>query len=227
VREHKRLQWIGVVCATILFVACQSSAPVSKSSPPALHATTTTTCELPPSTVLIESSEDDEAQRAWCEYLDALHRRAMSPSAPMPSFQKCLHARTYAAAKMLRQTAQCSRHALDQFEGDPFTREYAAAVARCGSDALDACEAERMELEPFFSIICAGMTRCSETSADECRFMLDHAMRPHLSRAVGALNDRGRAAFQACLKNMTCSEIGPQIVECLDPIMAGLLWLPE
>ncbi len=220
-----RLQWLGALFATISGVSCQSAAPISHSSSTVVRAPTT--CELPPSSVLMESSEEGEAQRAWCEYLDALHRRAMTPPAPMPSFQKCLHARTYAAPKMLRQTAQCSRQALDQFEGDPFTREYAAAVTRCGSEALDACEAERMELQPIFSTICAGVTRCGDTRVDECTFMLEHGMRARLSRAVGALNDRGRAAFQACLQNMTCADIGPQVVECLEPIMTGLLWMPD
>jgi len=174
-----------------------------------------------------ESQEQMDAQRTWCEYLDALHRRAGSPSAAMPSFQKCMEARTYAAPKMLRQTATCSRQALEKFDGDPFTREYAAAVARCGSEALDASEAPRSDLEPFLSTICSNVSRCGDAEADECMTTLEGGMKVHLSRAVGALNDRGRAAFQTCLKHLSCGDLGSQIVECLEPIMDGLLWLPE
>lgn len=174
-----------------------------------------------------DSFEQKDAQRVWCEYLDALHRRAAAPTAALPSFNKCLEARTYAAPKMLRHTAQCSRQALDQFEGDPFTKEYAAAVARCGSDALDACEAQRTEIEPFMMAICSSVSRCGDSNTADCMQMLEHGLRVHLSRAIGALNDRGRAAFQTCLTKLDCGDVGSQIVDCLDPIMSGLLWLPE
>lgn len=174
-----------------------------------------------------ELLEQKDAQRVWCEYLDALHRRAGLPETVMPSFQKCLEARTYAAPQMLRQTARCSREALDQFDGDPFTREYAATVARCGSSALDACEAKRTELEPFILTICSSVDRCGGTEQKECMTVLEGGLSIHLSRAVGALNDRGRLAFQACLTQLSCGDVGPQIIKCLDPIMEKLLWLPE
>jgi hypothetical protein len=174
-----------------------------------------------------ETIEQEDAQKAWCEYLDALHRRAAASAVAMPSLEKCLHARTYAAPKMLRQTAQCSRKALDQFEGDPFTREYAAEIAHCGSTALDSCEARAAEVKPFLATICSTVARCGESSRSSCMEMLDGNMSVHLSRAVGALNDRGRFAFQACLTQLDCGEIGSQVVQCLEPIMEGLLWLPE
>jgi hypothetical protein len=174
-----------------------------------------------------DSLEQREAQKSWCEYLDALHRRAASPTAALPNLQKCMEARTFAAPKMLRQTAKCSREALDQFEGDPFTREYASAVARCGSAALDACEAPRADLEPFMSTICSSVSRCGNAENAECMTLLEGGMKVHLSRAIGAMNERGRDAFQGCLQKLSCDDVGSQVVACLEPIMDGLLWLPE
>jgi hypothetical protein len=177
--------------------------------------------------VSLESPEQQDAQRTWCEYLDALHRRASTPAEELPSLQKCLEAHTYAAPKMLRQTAQCSRQALDQVDGDPFTREYAATIASCGATALDACEAQRVELEPFMVTICSSVERCGDADSIRCMTLLNGDMKVHLSRAVGALNDSGRQAFQTCLKQLSCGEVGSQIVQCLEPIMERLLWLPE
>jgi len=174
-----------------------------------------------------ESLEQKDAQRVWCEYLDALHRRAATHAAAMPSFQKCLEARTYAAPKMLRQTARCSREALDHIDGDPLTPEYATIVARCGANALDACEAQSTEVEPFIKTICSSVDRCGATDRTECMMMLDGGLSMQLSRVVGALNDRGRQAFRECLTQVTCGNVGSQIINCLDPIMDGLLWLPE
>lgn len=208
---------------TISSVGCKS-APASNPSAvqerPAVPQTVMRTSS-------VESMEQEDAQKTWCEYLEALHRRAATSGAAMPSYKKCLQARTYAAPKMLRQTAQCSRSALDKFDGDPFTREYAAEVAHCGSSALDECEAQQTEVEPFLSTICASVARCGDASRASCMQMLDGHMNLHLSRAVGALNDRGRFAFQACLTQLTCGDVGSQVVQCLEPIMEGLLWLPE
>lgn len=207
----------------VFSVGCKS-APASN---PAMVEDTSETPRTAVRRVSVDSIEQENAQKVWCEYLDALHRRAESSGAIMPSYQKCLIARTYAAPKMLRETAQCSRNALDKFDGDPFTREYAAEVAHCGSSALDACEAKQDEIEPFISTICSSVARCGDASRESCMQMLDGHMTLHLSRAVGALNDRGRFAFQACLTQLTCGEIGSQVVQCLEPIMAELLWLPE
>ncbi len=209
---------------TYLSVGCKSAPATNPSSATQQHAAASSIADTRGSA---ESPEQKDAQRVWCEYLDALHRRAGVADATMPSFQKCLEARTYAAPQMLRQTARCSREALDHFEGDPFTREYAATVARCGSTALDSCEAQRSELEPFIVTICSCVDRCGGAEQTECIMKLDGGLNIHLSRAVGALNDRGRQAFQTCLTQLSCGEVGSQIIRCLDPIMEGLLWLPE
>jgi len=208
---------------TYWFVGCKSAPatnPSSQQRPVAVPRVTESPADA-------ESFEQKDAQRAWCEYLDALHRRAATPAAPLPTFQRCLEAHTYAAPKMLRQTARCSHEALDKFDGDPFTREYAATVAHCGSTALDACEAKRVELEPFMLTICSSIDRCGDSEYTQCMTTLDGGLKVHLSRAVGALNDRGRQAFQTCLKEIGCGDVGSQIIQCLEPIMEGLLWLPE
>jgi hypothetical protein len=214
---------------TFMTVGCGAAAPPSNPSvakPQVVAqkvAATSVSAELPRS----DSLEQKDAQRVWCEYLDALHRRAATSAAAMPSLGKCLEARTYASPNMLRQTARCSREALEQFEGDPFTNDYAAEVARCGSQALDASEALPAELDPFVGAICSCVERCGEANLAECNQVLDGGLKMHLSRAVGAMNNRGRAQFEGCLKKLKCGDMGSQIVACLDPIMEGLLWLPE
>lgn len=221
-RGNIRRGLMGIAWLTFPFVGCKSAPASNPSStqgvPVVFHGAETS--------VSTESSEQQDAQRAWCEYLDALHRRG-GTSGAMPGLEKCLQARTYAAPKMLRQTAQCARAALEQFEGDPFTKEYAAAVARCGSDALEACEAGNAEIEPFMATICASVARCTDMNAMECPRILESRLRIHLSRAVGAMNGQGRGVFQTCLEKITCGDVSSQIVSCLEPIMDGLLWLPE
>ena len=217
---------IGLACTTYSLVGCTSAPPLDPSSlqsRPVLLQTTETQVS---GEVVELRDEQREAQRAWCDYLDALHRRS-GTSAHMPDLEKCMRARTYAAPKMLRQTAQCSRVALDQIEGDPFTRDYAAAVARCGADALDACEAGTAEVAPILATICASVARCSDANIVECPRLLEGRIKLHLSRAVGAMNELGRDVFQACLYHMSCTDVSSQIVKCLEPVMEGLLWLPE
>jgi len=223
VTRNIRRWLIGAMGLAPLAIGCTSAPPANPSAIQDRTAASGTAGR----NVSSETIEEESAQKVWCEYLDALHRRAAASAVAMPSLEKCLHARTYAAPKMLRETAQCSRKALEQFEGDPFTREYAAEIAHCGSTALDACEAKEAEVKPFLSTICASVARCGEASRGSCMQMLDGRMTMHLSRAVGALNDRGRFAFQACLTQLECGEIGSQVVQCLEPIMEGLLWLPE
>lgn len=173
-----------------------------------------------------EAADERSAQQAWCEYLEALYHRATGENGAWPSRAECVEARTMASPEMLRRTASCSRAALDRFDGDPFTSSYAAEVSRCGSSALDAVEAKVEEITPYVAAICGRMSRCGEATYDECRGELGNGLRPHLERAVGAMNRRGRAAFEVCLQNISCGDVGSQVVSCLEPIMDGLLWLP-
>jgi hypothetical protein len=131
-----------------------------------------------------------------------------------------------ASPEMLRRTAKCSRAALEKLDGDPFTREYAAAVSRCGAQALDAVEATKAEVVPFVAAICGRMAKCGGVTLDECKDDLATGIGPHLERAVGAMNRRGREALEVCLNHISCGDLGSQVVGCLQPIMDDLLWLP-
>ncbi|MDI3286581.1 hypothetical protein QHF83_24955 [Polyangium sp. 15x6] len=175
---------------------------------------------------LVEAADERAAQRVWCEYLEALYQRATGDKERWPSRDECIEAKTMASPEMLRRTASCSRAALDKFDGDPFTSAYAAEVSRCGSSALDAVVVKVEEITPYVTAICGRMARCGEATYDECRGELGNGLAPHLERAVGAMNRRGRMAFEVCLKNLSCGDVGSQVVSCLEPIMDGLLWLP-
>lgn len=173
-----------------------------------------------------ESSAQKAAQREWCSYLEALYMRAVEGANEWPKRSECMSASTLAAPEMLQRTARCSREALDRFEGDPFTSEYAAEVSRCGAEAIDSVEASDAELTPFVAAICGRMSACGDASYAECRDSLEAGLGPHLERAVGAMNRKGRAAFRVCLSHLQCGDLGDQLVGCLEPIMDGLLWLP-
>ena len=131
-----------------------------------------------------------------------------------------------ARPEMLRRTAECSLHALEAFKGDPFTPEYAAEVTRCGAEALDAMSVSESELAPIVATLCGRVAACGEVSFNDCRDTLQLGLGPHLERALGAINTRGRTQLRACLKTAACDSIGAQVTTCLEPIMDGLLWLP-
>jgi len=173
-----------------------------------------------------EEQDQADAQRVWCEYLEALYQRATGEGASWPNKAECLAAQTLAAPEMLRRTAICSRAALERFAGDPFTRAYAAEVSRCGSSALDAVEADGAALAPYVAAICGSMSRCGESTYEACQREFGEGFAPNLERAVGAMNRRGRANFEVCLSKLRCGDVGSQVVGCLEPIMNGLLWLP-
>jgi hypothetical protein len=174
-----------------------------------------------------EEQEAADAQRAWCDYLQALYARASVGTGAWPRYAQCLKARTVAAPKMLRQTAECSHRALQAFQGDPFTVEYAAEVSRCGTQAIEMSEASGADLAPYIAAICGRVTSC-EAGVDyaECRRGLEEGLGPHLRRAVGAVNERGREQLRACFSAVTCEDVGGQITACLEPLLDSLLWLP-
>lgn len=173
-----------------------------------------------------EATAQADAQRSWCSYLEALYLRAAPDAKHWPKLGQCMQAQTMASPEMLKRTAECSRAALEKFEGDPFTSEYAAEVSRCGAAALDAVSLGEAEIGPYVAAICSRMASCGESSYEDCREGLQEGLGPHLERALGAMNRRGRNAFQVCLKRMTCGDLGTQVVGCLEPIMDDLLWLP-
>ncbi len=175
--------------------------------------------------------EEEEAQRSaqhvWCKYLEALFLRSTDGSTTWPRLAQCEVVRTPAAPAMLQRTAECSMIALQKFEGDPFTAEYAAEVTRCGRESLDATTMSASDLAPFVKVICARAVACGTASEIECQQAIDETLGPNLRRAIGAINKRGRAELRACLDSAACDATSEQITGCLTPIMDRLLWLPE
>lgn len=170
--------------------------------------------------------EQRAAQEAWCGYLQELYLRAAEGTDGWPRYQQCLEARTMASPRMLRQTAECSRRALERFQGDPFTVAYAAEVSRCGADALDTAADAAPDLVPYMAAICGRVTECEGIDFAECRQTLEEGLGHHLKRAVGAMNERGRGELRACFSALSCTDIGGQLNACIEPILDGLLWLP-
>ena len=176
--------------------------------------------------VSVAEREQRDAQRAWCTYLQALYIRAAEGADRWPRYDQCLEARTMAAPRMLQMTADCSLSALQQFQGDPFTVEYAAEVSRCGADALETSAAAAPDLVPYVAAICGRVAACEDVDYSECRASLEEGLGPHLQRAVGAMNDRGRDQLRACFSVVGCDDIGSQITACIEPLLDSLLWLP-
>ncbi len=173
-----------------------------------------------------EAAEQRSAQRSWCNYLQALYLRAAEGATTWPRYRQCTEVTTMASPALLQRTADCSLQALNAFQGDPFTPEYAAEVTRCGAEALDAMVVTQSELAPFVATLCGRVATCNHVAFDECRETLEMGLGPHLERAIGAINSRGRAQLRACLKTVGCDAIGAQVTTCLEPIMDDLLWLP-
>lgn len=176
-----------------------------------------------------QTAEEEQraAQQTWCSYLQDLYLRAAGAGAGgWPRYGQCLEVRTMASPHMLRQTAECSRRALDRFEGDPFTIEYAAEVSRCGAQALDSAADTAPDLVPYVAAVCGRVVECEEVDFAECRETLEAGLGPQLRRAVGAMNERGRMELRTCFAGMTCGDIGEQMTACIEPILDSLLWLP-
>lgn len=176
--------------------------------------------------VRAETEEQRAAQKVWCNYLQALYVRSTGAATPWPRFAQCAAATTTAAPEMLRRTADCSRKALDGFRGDPFTPEYAILVGRCGNEAIDALAATERDVAPYVAVLCGRANVCGGVDLDECRDRVGAGLGPHLERAVGAINRKGRARLRSCLRTAACSDLGSQVSSCLEPIMEDLLWLP-
>jgi hypothetical protein len=214
---------LATMAAGLLSAGCSST---PKSQPKQAEARAAKKTPEGNKAAVAESTAQKAAQREWCTYLEALYMRAVEGAGEWPKRAECMSASTLAAPEMLQRTARCSREALDRFEGDPFTSEYAAEVSRCGAEAIDSVEASNAELTPFVAAICGRMSACGDASYAECRDSLEAGLGPHLERAVGAMNGKGRAAFRVCLSRLQCGDLGNQLVGCLEPIMDGLLWLP-
>jgi hypothetical protein len=212
-------------CLTAALAAgCGGSAPRAAAPARASSGAPATTTE---ESAEVEAREQIGAQRAWCSYLQALYLRAAEGATSWPRFQQCTEATTMASPKMLRQTADCSLRALQRFQGDPFTAEYAAQVSQCGVQAVEMSTAPASDLAPYVAAICGRVTSCQDISYAECRQSLEAGLGEHLTRAVGAMNQRGRTQLRACLGAVRCEDIGDQVTACIEPIIDNLLWLPS
>src|SRR5262249_11094021 len=151
----------------------------------------------------------------WCTYLEQLYFRVEQAAPKWPKFEECTTVRTTASPDMLHRTAECSMRALQEFDGDPFTVDYAAEVSRCGAEAIDSVRAGPAELEPIVASICTRAAACGEANYAECRTGLEQGIGPRLERAIGAINTRARQQLRACLSTATCNDVGTQITSCL------------
>jgi hypothetical protein len=176
------------------------------------------------STPVVEAQR--RAQRAWCEYLDALYHRATRDGTKWAQHERC-NTETSTAPELLERTAACSQQALDGFDGDPFTEAYAAAVKRCGATALEAMALSPDELEPFVSLACKQAPACGQGEVEGCRSDVTTRLGKRLGRAVGALNGESRIALRRCLQSSECQSVDDRISGCLEPMLDRLLWTPD
>ncbi|EYF05912.1 hypothetical protein [Chondromyces apiculatus] len=217
---------LGALSLGALSLGCASAASSDARPAADARANTTTPGPKPASIALGAHQEQRDAQHAWCGYLQDLYLRAAPGVARWPRFEQCLDARTMASPSMLRETAHCSSRALASFTGDPFTIAYAAEVSRCGSHALDAVAASAPDLVPYLATICSRISACDAVDHAECRDTLEDALGPHLRRAVGAMNERGRTELRTCFSAVSCTDLGDQLNACIEPLLDSLLWLP-
>jgi hypothetical protein len=201
---------------------CGGAAPSAEAASPAPSQTVT-----PEQQALRQEAHNQRvAQTAWCGYLQELYKRAAKGATSWPRYQQCVGVTTLASPRMLKQTADCSLAALQRFQGDPFTPEYASEVSRCGSEALDRMAVSPSEMAPFVATICGRMTACGQIDYSECNESLRAGLGVHFERVIGAINTTGRAQLRTCLKSLSCQDMAAQVTGCLEPLMDGLLWLP-
>jgi hypothetical protein len=195
--------------------------PKSAAKAPATRSPTFESRELP------GTPEAQSAQRAWCDYLEALYRRATPQTDAWPQRDACLHHTSSATPEMLQRTAACSHQALDGFSGDPFTPAYAAAVRRCGVEVIDALSVPTSELDPYVDTLCERASSCGPSDAIACRAEVGQRYGKKLGRAVGILNEDSRIELRRCLQTAACGDMTEQISGCLEPLLDRLLWTPE
>lgn len=226
---HTAARTLSACClAAALAVGCGGSAPTrTRAAAPARPSSGAPAETADARAETADAREQIGAQRAWCNYLQALYLRAADGATSWPRFDQCTEATTMAAPKMLRATADCSLRALQRFQGDPFTAEYAAEVSRCGVQAIEMSSVPAGDLAPFVAALCGRVTSCEDVDYAECRQTLEAGLGEHLTRAVGSMNQRGRAQLRTCLGAVRCEDIGRQITACIEPIMDNLLWLPS
>jgi len=217
----------ALAAAAALAAGCNGSTPRDAAAPAGAPAARAAAATPEQQGEEAEARDLRDAQRAWCSYLQALYLRADDTATSWPRYQQCAEATTMASPAMLRETADCSLLALQRFQGDPFTAEYAAEVSRCGVEAIEHATMSEADLAPFVTAICGRISSCEHIDPAECRQRLEAGLAPHLMRAIGSMNRRGRAQLRGCLSAVPCQDISEQISACIEPIMDDLLWLPS
>ncbi|APR83077.1 Hypothetical protein A7982_08426 [Minicystis rosea] len=226
-RSATRLPLLAIVLVAAGCGHAKESAPVAAAPAPAPRAASPAVPAPAPAPTVDDAAADRRAQRAWCDYLDALYKRASDEGKPWPHRDECLAQTSNASPAMLEHTAACSQRALDSFKGDPLTPEYAALVRRCGVEALDAGALSVAALEPYLDIVCRRAETCDQTPYKDCREAMEPRVAGRLGRAIGALNQTSRTRLRECLSTIGCEvPMGDRLSGCIEPIMEKLLWLP-
>jgi hypothetical protein len=188
-----------------------------------------TAAPTPPfeSSVQEATQAQTRAQHAWCSYLEALYHRAVKDGSTWDQLRKCNTETSNASPEILERTAACSRKALDDFRGDPFTDAYAAEVKRCGTAALETTALDPDEVEPYLALACQRAAACGNGSLAECQAELTSRLGHRLCLAIGALNGPSRIGVRHCLQNASCASGEDVLSSCLDPVLDKLLWTPD
>jgi hypothetical protein len=171
------------------------------------------------------SSAQRRAQQSWCAYLEALYRRAMGDGARWRQAEECNADASSAAPEMLERTAACAQRALEGFDGDPFTPEYAAEVKQCGTTVLDALALAPADVEPYVALVCQRDPSCGQEPPG-CRSEVTARFGARLGRALGALNAESRVTVRQCLEASICQDADARISGCIEPVLDRLLWTP-
>jgi hypothetical protein len=211
-----------LIAVAALALGCAGSAPGPASKP---TSSGPAAADAEPD-LAAGAREQRDAQKAWCNYLEALYLRAAEGATRWPRFHQCTEVTTMASPAMLHATADCALHALRQFEGNPFTNEHALEVSRCGAIAIEQSTASPTEIAPVVATICGRLVQCEDVDYAECRQGVVRGLGDEFRKAIGAMNQRGRAELRACLGKASCEELTTQISACIQPIMESLLWLP-
>jgi hypothetical protein len=228
-RSTTRLELLRLLPAIAIAVAAGCAkpevAPAPRTAPP--PAPKAPRAEAPAAPKEAAPGDQLEAQKAWCSYLDALFQRATKDGSTWPHREQCLSEKSNASPAMLAQTAKCSHAALDKFEGDPLTPEYAQLVRHCGVEALDASALGPEALEPFVDAICRRNEACGGGPLAACRAEMAPHIASRLGRAIGAINLESRDRLRTCLNVASCDlDMSDRLSGCIEPIMDKLLWLP-
>jgi len=212
----------AVMSCALLAFGC---APPAKEPAPAKDAAALAPLAARQLARLKEARELRDGRVAWCSYLDSLYRRGQGTPSRWLDFDECVTTPTTASGAMLKATAACSMDALQNFDGNPFTKpEYGELAGVCGAVALDRSSSTGEELAHLTSTICARANACGISRPGSCELKVESTLGTHLDRVLGALNSKAKGELRRCISHSGCGDIGDNITACLEPIMDRLLY---